>query len=189
MPALPSVSTAYDIDVWGLGWSRLDVTVERPKLRLRLLVLASQVDHEAVDLRLGVSMPLRRKAAGLAPDALSRVPPSVLAAAVVPALTRAYGRDVSQDYAIWRHKRYLARPALAAGDGPIPAYRRWAEQFYPVGDTALTSVVVEHGVNRRSGYGRTPTAVRSSLFPRGEQARAGGSREPEGGRHGSGRRR
>lgn len=28
------------------------------------------------------------------------------------------------------HKRFVARPALAAGDGPSMVYRRWARQFY-----------------------------------------------------------
>lgn len=34
------------------------------------------------------------------------------------------------DLEIWEHKAYLTRPALAVGDGPIMAFRRWAEQFY-----------------------------------------------------------
>jgi hypothetical protein len=34
------------------------------------------------------------------------------------------------DLRIWEHKAYVVRPALAQGDGPIMAYRRWAQQFY-----------------------------------------------------------
>jgi 3-ketosteroid 9alpha-monooxygenase subunit A len=37
---------------------------------------------------------------------------------------------VEQDFAIWENKRYRAQPALCEGDGPIPAFRRWAQQFY-----------------------------------------------------------
>ncbi|WP_406388980.1 hypothetical protein [Streptomyces sp. NBC_00211] len=31
----------------------------------------------------------------------------------------------------WHTKRYQPAPRLADGDGPIMAYRRWAQQFYP----------------------------------------------------------
>jgi 3-ketosteroid 9alpha-monooxygenase subunit A len=34
------------------------------------------------------------------------------------------------DLEIWEHKAYLTKPSLAAGDGPILRFRRWAEQFY-----------------------------------------------------------
>lgn len=35
------------------------------------------------------------------------------------------------DVPIWSTKRYLPRPRLAEGDGPVMHYRRWATQFYP----------------------------------------------------------
>jgi hypothetical protein len=38
--------------------------------------------------------------------------------------------DVGQDIPVWNRKLFLAQPALAEGDGPIGAYRRWARQFY-----------------------------------------------------------
>jgi hypothetical protein len=28
------------------------------------------------------------------------------------------------------HKRYVDRPALASGDGPVGLYRKWVKQFY-----------------------------------------------------------
>ena len=131
----PAISTTYDIDVWGLGWSRVEVRVQWPRLRMRLLVLATQVARGEVELRLAVSMPWRRDAPGVGSD-LSRVPAALAAALVVSPLSRAYTNDVRQDFSIWQHKRYLARPTLAAGDGPIAPYRRWARQFYfPSGAT------------------------------------------------------
>jgi len=42
----------------------------------------------------------------------------------------AFRRDLAQDFPVWEHKAYLDRPRLAKGDGPIGAYRRWAQQFY-----------------------------------------------------------
>lgn len=39
-------------------------------------------------------------------------------------------RQVEQDIPIWEHKRYLPRPVLCDGDGPIAEYRRWFARFY-----------------------------------------------------------
>ncbi len=36
-----------------------------------------------------------------------------------------------QDARIWEHKRYVERPVLCDGDGPIHALRTWYAQFYP----------------------------------------------------------
>jgi len=38
--------------------------------------------------------------------------------------------DVEEELRVLEHKRYLERPALAAGDGPIMSVRRWCQQFY-----------------------------------------------------------
>ncbi len=38
--------------------------------------------------------------------------------------------DISQDFVIWQHKRYVQLPILAEGDGPVGKYRQWAKQFY-----------------------------------------------------------
>jgi nitrite reductase/ring-hydroxylating ferredoxin subunit/putative sterol carrier protein len=42
----------------------------------------------------------------------------------------AFVSDFARDFPIWENKAYLERPLLAAGDGPIGAYRKWARQFY-----------------------------------------------------------
>jgi 3-ketosteroid 9alpha-monooxygenase subunit A len=39
-----------------------------------------------------------------------------------------------QDIPIWEHKRFLERPLLTVGDGPIGRYRKWAKQFYEASD-------------------------------------------------------
>lgn len=38
-----------------------------------------------------------------------------------------------EDVEVWESKAYVTKPALAHGDGPIMAYRRWCEQFYAEG--------------------------------------------------------
>ncbi len=39
-------------------------------------------------------------------------------------------KQFAEDLPIWNHKRHVRRPALAATDGPIGAYRKWAALFY-----------------------------------------------------------
>ncbi len=45
--------------------------------------------------------------------------------------------DISQDFVIWQHKRYVPPSMLAEGDGPVGKYRQWAEQFYRGADVEL----------------------------------------------------
>ncbi|MCZ6806598.1 MAG: hypothetical protein O7F08_06565, partial [Deltaproteobacteria bacterium] len=44
-------------------------------------------------------------------------------------------REVSQDAPIWSTKRYIEKPLLVEGDGPIAEYRRYCKQFYPQVET------------------------------------------------------
>lgn len=50
---------------------------------------------------------------------------------VAGAIIRDIVKQMNEDVPIWENKRYLARPSLCDGDGPIPAFRRWCQQFYP----------------------------------------------------------
>lgn len=51
---------------------------------------------------------------------------------------RAYVSDFARDFPIWENKKYLTRPALAKGDGPVGLFRRWCSQFYAADDAAPT---------------------------------------------------
>ena len=110
------MEVAFDIEVHGLGYSRVEGRLPRLGVEMRHLVLATPIDEEHVELRLA-SRVRRLRFPGLTPLALRAVFSSLC-------------REVRQDSAVWRHKRFLERPALAEGDGPIPAYRRWCRQFY-----------------------------------------------------------
>lgn len=138
----------YEIEAWGLGWSRVDVTVPRYGIRLGQLVLSTPTTPGQVDVLLGAAVTgtgttARRGTDGDAgiddgaatSTAVHRVVASLVTgrgfrAAAASGLLLAVVVDVAQDARIWRHKGYVQRPALAAGDGPIVPYRRWAEQFY-----------------------------------------------------------
>ena len=50
-----------------------------------------------------------------------------VARAFVAEITRQYAQDIP----IWENKRFLAKPLLCDGDGPILEIRRYFSQFYP----------------------------------------------------------
>ena len=39
-------------------------------------------------------------------------------------------RQLDQDKVIWDHQRYLPRPVICDGDGPILRFRQYYNQFY-----------------------------------------------------------
>jgi phenylpropionate dioxygenase-like ring-hydroxylating dioxygenase large terminal subunit len=124
-----SFHEAIDIDVWGLGYSRVHVTDLSLGLDLRLLVLATPLDADHIELRIGLSVRDFR-ASPRVPAGLRWVPRAMTDRLLARVLLRIYRGELEQDLAIWRHKQYVDRPALAVGDGPVALYRRWARQFY-----------------------------------------------------------
>jgi phenylpropionate dioxygenase-like ring-hydroxylating dioxygenase large terminal subunit len=108
----------FETQIYGLGYSLVNVQVPAVGLRARLWVLPTAVDETHIDLRLACSvqhLPAGRLATRLAGDILFQ----------------SFIHDTSQDFTIWENKRYTDPPALAPGDGPIGKYRQWAKQFYP----------------------------------------------------------
>ncbi len=49
---------------------------------------------------------------------------------VAAAMINEVVRQMDQDIPIWENKKYLPKPMLCDGDGPIAEYRKWASQFY-----------------------------------------------------------
>ncbi len=98
---------------YGLGLAWLEV--EAP-VRYRLLVAATPVDEQHVDLRL-----LFLVDEGIGATALSSKGRSAVAL---------ISGQTSRDVVIWEHKTFRDRPMLVPGDGPIGVFRKWAKQFY-----------------------------------------------------------
>lgn len=117
----------FDARVYGLGYGLVDVRLPALGLRLRQLVLPTPTEKGHVALRVGLSCHEPRRAGKLGRP---------LAALIARTLFPIVKNDVSQDFAIWKTKRYVERPILAAGDGPIAQYRKWAAQFYEA-ETAI----------------------------------------------------
>ena len=104
------------MNVWGLGYSQVDVTIPRFGLDIRVWVLPVSVDENHIELRLAVST---KKAIPLLGRLTRRIAHGIVCG------------EVDQDLDIWNYKAYIEKPALMKGDSPIAEYRRWAQQFYP----------------------------------------------------------
>jgi hypothetical protein len=124
-----AVTADFAVQVWGLGYSVVDVHVREHDLRARHFVFATPAQDGRIDLCIGLALQHVEKRA-LHPLAVF-APRSLLETVIERAVFTAYSADVRQDFAIWENKTYLERPALAEGDGPVGLYRRWARQFYP----------------------------------------------------------
>ena len=98
---------------YGLGLAWLDVDAP---VRYRLLVAATPIDEQDVELRL-----LFLVDEGPGATELSSTGRSIV---------DVISKNTSLDVTIWDHKVYRERPALVAGDGPIGVFRKWARQFY-----------------------------------------------------------
>ncbi|MGE5249778.1 MAG: hypothetical protein ACM3QS_06135 [Bacteroidota bacterium] len=109
----------FETQIYGLGYSMVNVRVPRFHAAVRLWVLATPIDEERIILRLALRMRRWESAAG-----------SLLSPLAARMIMSAFVHDTRQDFLIWENKRYTQPPALARGDGPIGKYRQWARQFY-----------------------------------------------------------
>jgi cholesterol 7-desaturase len=162
---VPAMRTTFDVAAYGLGFSRVDVTVHTLGTQARLWVLPTPLGDGTVRLRLGTAG--RRTAGPAAGGPLRWVPGGLGARAVRDFALLGLANDVAQDRRVWATKRHLRRPALAAGDGPIGLYRRWAGQFMPAPPGDLSLPVAATG-QADAGAGAVPkrpssTSVTSPL--------------------------
>ena len=121
-PLAGPIEIVFDIVVHGLGHIWVDATIPRLRAAAVFQAMTTPLDPRHVEIRFSVALRVGTDPAGASARLLS----SVLTRGLGPA----FRRDLGQDFPVWEHKVYLERPRLAKGDGPIPAYRRWTEQFY-----------------------------------------------------------
>lgn len=128
------VSAEFEVHVHGLGYSFVEVVIPKLGLETRNFVFATPAREMQLELRIAISVRHLDATPRLAPPlALAGKLGPVrrgLEALIMRQAFAAYAHDVEQDFVIWKHKEFVARPALAIGDGPVMKYRRWAEQFY-----------------------------------------------------------
>lgn len=101
-------------ELWGLG-----IDIVRPKGIVEAAVIFGVTPAEVGVVEAGYTFFVPRDATGKGPTNVGR------------AMMADFDKQLGQDTPIWEHKAYRATPALAKGDGPILAFRRWATQFSP----------------------------------------------------------
>jgi nitrite reductase/ring-hydroxylating ferredoxin subunit len=110
------VRAQFEVSVWGLGYSLVELQLPRFGLRFRLFVLPIPVDEEHIELRLACAGERRMGPLGVVFRSI---------------LLKAFSFEVEEDIPIWNRKVYREAPALSPEDEPVAVYRRWARQFYP----------------------------------------------------------
>lgn len=120
----------FDVQVFGLGYSQVEVHVPAFGVHSLHLVLPTPLDEESLELRGAVTMEPIARLQQIHP-LLFLAPKGLLNRIIAHQTYKGFAHDVQQDFPIWEHKRYVHHPALAAGDGPIGKYRTWTRQFYP----------------------------------------------------------
>jgi phenylpropionate dioxygenase-like ring-hydroxylating dioxygenase large terminal subunit len=106
-------SSDLDITLWGLGVQRLHYKLQLPVFELDTML---PLDEERVHARTRLYMH----------DLGSPEANQTVAGEIAKELDR----QVQCDIQIFDHKRHVAEPLLCDGDGPIPIFRRWTQQFY-----------------------------------------------------------
>lgn len=102
-----------DIDTFGFGM----FTARYNGLIETLIISAvTPIDDEHVDVRFTFT--------------IKRLPDEGATAFVAQTFIEEACRQVEQDISVWEHKKFLPRPLLCEGDGPIGTFRKWARQFY-----------------------------------------------------------
>lgn len=121
-PLVGPVEIVFDIVVHGLGHIWVDASIPRLRAAAVFQAMTTPLDPLHVEIRFSVALRVGSDPAALGSRLLSH--------ALTRGLGPAFRRDLGQDFPVWEHKVYVEQPRLAKGDGPIPDYRRWTEQFY-----------------------------------------------------------
>jgi len=126
----PKLKASFEVHVWGLGYSLVEVEVPAMGMRLRHYVLPTPTDGTNIELRVGVAIHRLESANKILPG-LGLLPEAFLRELIGRTTIKEYASDVHDDFDVWKNKVYVHPPLLAQGDGPITKYRRWCRQFYP----------------------------------------------------------
>jgi hypothetical protein len=118
----------FDVHVWGLGYSFVEVDIPGYEMKTRQYVFPTPVDGDHINLKVGMS--IKAEKPGKIFPLLPLMPPRILNKILLSSAFAGYVKDVSQDFKVWENKIYIDPPALAKGDGPVAQYRQWCRQFY-----------------------------------------------------------
>ncbi len=118
----PEITTFFDTDTHGLGYAHSLNSADVVGLRYRVLLLTTPTTADNTDFTIATTV--QRPTDG---DLVAGVPVDDVA----DFMHRGAAGGVHQDIPIWEGLRYVEHPRLVKGDGPIPRFRHWAQQFRP----------------------------------------------------------
>lgn len=123
------VRAEADINVYGMGYTVAELTVEEFGIRTRHFVFVTPVTAGRTRFRIALSLE-RITRPHRVHRLLAPLPRRLVDRLLRAGAFRTFVHDVEQDFEILDHKVYLPSPRLVAGDGPVGKYRAWARQFY-----------------------------------------------------------
>ncbi|WP_424216479.1 Rieske 2Fe-2S domain-containing protein (plasmid) [Streptomyces sp. BI20] len=129
IPPLPPLRLRAEIRHHGLGFSTIRVHIPAAGIEQRVLVSPRPVEPWRVHVAIGAAVLLTPPKG--AENPLVRTAATLLGRITAPLVYRLLMREVNADFEIWSSKRYVNPPRVAAGEGPIGPFRKWADQFYP----------------------------------------------------------
>jgi nitrite reductase/ring-hydroxylating ferredoxin subunit len=135
--ALERVRVEMTCRLHGLGMFVVDSVTNPGDLHVRMLAAPTPIDEDHVDFRFAIwIMDIER--AQRASKVFGAMPERYARRVLLSLVKLGMRHDVEQDLRILDHKRYLDRPALAAGDGQFRKFRDWTRQFHvwPEGERA-----------------------------------------------------
>jgi 3-ketosteroid 9alpha-monooxygenase subunit A len=101
------------VKLWGLGVAKLDYKIEVP-----LFEYDTQTPLDAETLQMRTRIYVKDLGSEEANQGMG------------DAIAKELDLQVQADIKIFENKRHMEQPLLCDGDGPIPIFRRWTEQFY-----------------------------------------------------------
>lgn len=127
--ALERVRVEMTCRLHGLGLFVIDSVTNPGDIHVRMLAAPTPVDAEHLRFRFAIwIMDIER--ARRASRVFGAMPARHARRILLALVKLGMRHDVEQDLRILDHKRYVERPALAAGDGQFRKFRDWTRQFH-----------------------------------------------------------
>lgn len=115
----------------GVAIATTQLTEAQGALSVRSIILITPVS--AADCHIRAVMSVLDPAPGRVGGAVRRMLGVGLPEVLAPFFLRMGTADFDGDAVIWSHRTHLERPRPLKEDGPIVAYRKWSERFWPEG--------------------------------------------------------
>lgn len=125
---------SYDVsavaNIYGLGYSFIEVRERTIGLKSRFWVLATPIDGKVMEMTLVNRLQKMTK-----PNhfiiGMRFLPVSLRTRLMNKIIVYSQRHDVMQDVVVWSRKVYEPNPALCRSDGEIGKFRHYCKQFYP----------------------------------------------------------